>query len=84
MSLQTALPAEAHLAEGQILLEQISNKAKPVIYRAGTSKQRGRINNNNNNNNNSSSSSSSSSSSNNVPYKSIARQSFGKHTPSGK
>jgi hypothetical protein len=34
--LQTTLAAESHLAKGQFLLEQILNKAKSLIYRAGT------------------------------------------------
>jgi hypothetical protein len=35
--LQTTLSAEAHLAEGQFLLEkQTLNKAKSLMYRAGT------------------------------------------------
>jgi hypothetical protein len=38
--LQTTLAAEAHLAEGQFLLEeQTSNKAKSLMYRAGTRRQ---------------------------------------------
>jgi hypothetical protein len=37
ISLQTTLAAEAHLAEGQYLLEeQTLNKVKSLIYRAGT------------------------------------------------
>jgi hypothetical protein len=36
-SLQTTLAADAHLAEGQFLLEeQTLNKAKSLIYRTGT------------------------------------------------
>jgi hypothetical protein len=36
-SLQTTLAADAHLAEGQFLHEeQTLNKAKSLIYRAGT------------------------------------------------
>jgi uncharacterized membrane protein YcgQ (UPF0703/DUF1980 family) len=36
-SLQTKLAADAHLAEGQFLLEQQTlNKAKSLIYRTGT------------------------------------------------
>jgi hypothetical protein len=35
-SLQTTLSAEAHLAEGQFLLEQTLNKAKSLMYRTGT------------------------------------------------
>jgi hypothetical protein len=36
-SLQTTLAADAHLAEGQFLLEeQTLNNAKSLIYRAGT------------------------------------------------
>jgi hypothetical protein len=36
-SLQTTLAAEAHLAEGQLGLgEQTLNKAKSLMYRAGT------------------------------------------------
>jgi hypothetical protein len=36
-SLQTTLAAEAHLAEGQFLLEeQTLNIEKPLIYRTGT------------------------------------------------
>jgi hypothetical protein len=35
--LQTTVAAEAHLAEGQYLLEeQTLNKAKSLMYRAGT------------------------------------------------
>jgi hypothetical protein len=37
MSLQTTLAAEAHLAEGQFLLEeQTLNTEKSLIYRTGT------------------------------------------------
>jgi hypothetical protein len=37
VSLQTTLAAEAHLAEGQYLLEeQKLNKVKSLMYRAGT------------------------------------------------
>jgi hypothetical protein len=37
ISLQTTLAAEAHLAEGQYLLEeQTLNKVKSLMYRAGT------------------------------------------------
>jgi hypothetical protein len=36
-SLQTTLAADAHLAEGQVLLEkQRLNNAKSLLYRAGT------------------------------------------------
>jgi hypothetical protein len=36
-SMQTTLAAEAHLAEGQVLLEEETlNKAKSLINRAGT------------------------------------------------
>jgi hypothetical protein len=36
-SLQTILAADAHLAEGQVLLEeQTLNNAKSLIYRGGT------------------------------------------------
>jgi hypothetical protein len=53
-SLQTTLAAEAHLAEGQFLLEeQTLNKAKSLMYRAGTRRPAiSRIGHNNNNNNN--------------------------------
>jgi hypothetical protein len=60
ITLQTTLAAEAHLAEGQFLLEeQTLNIEKSLIYRAGTrrptvSKTEGQYNNNNNNNNNNS------------------------------
>jgi hypothetical protein len=37
MSIKTALAAEAHLAEGQLFLEDWTlNKAKPLIYQART------------------------------------------------
>jgi hypothetical protein len=49
--LQTTLAAEAHLAEGQFLLEeQTLNKGKSLVGRTGT--RRPTISNNNNNNNN--------------------------------
>jgi hypothetical protein len=35
-SLQTTLAAEAHLAEGQFLLEQTLNIEKSLMYRTGT------------------------------------------------
>jgi hypothetical protein len=36
-SLQTTFAADAHLAEGQLLLEELTlNNAKSLIYRAGT------------------------------------------------
>jgi hypothetical protein len=35
MFLQTALPAEAHLAEGQFLLEE-QTRENSLMYRAGT------------------------------------------------
>jgi hypothetical protein len=35
-SLQTTLAAEAHLAEGQFLLEERLNTEKSVIFREGT------------------------------------------------
>jgi hypothetical protein len=38
-SLQTTLAAEAHLAEGQFLLEQTLNIEKPLIYQRGTRRQ---------------------------------------------
>jgi hypothetical protein len=52
---QTTLAADAHLAEGQFLLEdQTLNKAKSLMYRAGTRrptifKTEGQNNSNNNN-----------------------------------
>jgi hypothetical protein len=54
-SLQTTLAADAHLAEGQVLLEeQTLNNAKSLTYRAGTrrpanSKTEGQGLNDNNN-----------------------------------
>jgi hypothetical protein len=49
--LQTTLAAEAHLAEGQFLLEEHTlNKGKSLVRRTGTRRPTIPINNNNNNN----------------------------------